>query len=139
MILIFSDWFIILSSQQGLKIVTALGFINLLINSLQATTILTEVFLKRNQYVKLLNLLVNLDWIFIKQWNICLNYEKLKRSCIRLLLIWLIEITCLIIPFIPAIIQRSSSQDIWYSSFFIPPYLFCKLNCIYSTLLIILN
>lgn len=133
--LIFSDSII---DFKAPKLRITLFIVLMLLNHLYALFVLFELFKKRNKQIKLLNFFEKLDILFKNRLNMHVDYSKLKIACHRFIIIWLCEISGVIIPDVIFYVQTKNSYTIAFFATFILPFILCKLSYAHSLMFVTL-
>lgn len=120
------------------KIRNALVITFMVLNHINAIFALLELFKKRDRQINLLNLFESLDFLFKNRLNMHINYLKLKTACHRFIIVWICEISGLIISNIIIYIQTKDNYTIAFFIMLIPHYVLCKLSYAYAVLLVTL-
>lgn len=123
-------------SRALVRVITFIVYIS--INYLHALFMLLELFCKRNEQINLWNKFETLNMLLCKHLNTHLNYEQLKNSCNKLIIVWLCEIA---IMFVTAVLFYIHNRDQYSALFFVmyaPPYILCRLSDAYLHMLLTL-
>lgn len=144
-VLVFLSFFIFMNfyivNLKGSMVYIILNVVTMILTQLHAMLVLLELYLKRNEQVNLLNLMEELNFLFVNNLKMHIDYSKMKLTVVKLIIFWIFEMT-IIIPDIIVYIQRGNIYEYnIYDSYHLiydPPYLLCKLSYLYIVTLIIL-
>lgn len=101
-----------------------------------AICVLCELFLKRYQQIKLLNLLEMLDLLYKHRLNMHVDYLELKKVGRRTLVVWICGILSLLMAEAFYYVQTGNKRIIYFVLLFTPSYAVCKLSYGYSIMLV---
>lgn len=101
-------------------------------NHVVAICVLCELFLKRQQQIKLFNMLEMLDILYRHRLNMHVNYAKLKKISRRILILWICGVLIFLISDGFYCIQTGNKRIIYFILSFTPSYAICKLSYGYS-------
>lgn len=132
--LIFNDTF--LDPTKSLYAIMLNIF--LVLSYVHATISLFERLIKRERQIKLLNLFEELDFLYQQNINMNIDYAKLKRSCHRIVLVWICEIIGFLITGILVSVQFKDNRIISYVLIFSPSFIWSKMSYAYSNMLVVL-
>lgn len=97
---------------------------------------LVEFYLNCDKQVKLLNTFEQLDLLMKQQLNMHIDYVKLKRTCHRIILVWICEICALLSTDLFSYQQTKNKYNLIYIFIFIPSYILSKLSYAYIMMLV---
>lgn len=100
---------------------------------IHAFVLLSEVFLKRNKQIVLLESFMKLEKMLKQEAFVHLDYVHVKRSCYRNFIIFFVQLIILFIAILCLYIITKSTRGFYYLLSFIPPYFVCSLS--YSQLM----
>lgn len=133
--LIFNDIFI---NHKILKMRAVLLNMFMFLNHTHALSVLLELFVKRGQQAKLLNLFGRLDLLLRQRWNMHVDCKKLKLICLQIICVWLCEIFALLTIDVLHFIQTKDTHVIFFILFFVPSYILSKLSYAYFLILVVI-
>lgn len=110
----------------------------LLLNQMHAVVAVVEMYLKREQQVKLLNLLDISDRLSRRHLNEHVDYENLKNKCRSIIVVWALELlSILLIDLVNYFLYNAGrTTQIVYLCAYLSAYLFGKLSYAYFILMI---
>lgn len=100
-----------------------------------AISVLVELFIKRKQQVKLLNMFEALDRLFQQQLNMHADYSELKRNCRRIIAIWLVIVSWFSIAQFFYYFNSGNKFALLFFSALAPSFALSKLSYLYSIFL----
>lgn len=119
------------SSKSSLT--QALLYIIVIMNYIHTMVSLVEIFFKRDRYIRMLNILLDLDDKFERELELRMNYEKLKKTYRTGILVWLFHITSLSVLNVVRYRQAGIEEITNFSVFFMPTYVFGALGYVIAT------
>lgn len=119
------------SSKSALS--QALLYIIIIMNYVHTMFALLENFFKRDRYIRMLNILLELNDKFEREFELRMNYAALKKTYRKGLLVWLFEMIALIVLNYVRFQQAGIEEITNFSVFFMPTYVFGSLSYIFAT------
>lgn len=110
----------------------------LLFNGFHALCALLELFIKRDQQLKLLSTFEHIDESFQQHLNIRVNYAQLKKNCYKIIAVWICEIGGLLFANMLVFIQKKDIFDFLYFSIYVWPFILSKLSYAYFAIFVTL-
>lgn len=132
--LIFND---ILIYHKISKMRAVLLNMFMFLNHTHALFVLLELFVKREQQAKLLNLFGRLDFLLRQRLNMHVDCKKLELICLQIICVWLCEIFALLTIDVLHFIQTQDTHVIFYVLFFVPSYILSRLSYAYFLILVV--
>lgn len=108
-----------------------------ILNLLHAMFALLELFIKRDQQLELLNTFEELDIYFRQHFNMNVNYRALKKKCLQIMIVWVCEIVCTLVPDILASIEINDVENLWSFSIFYYAHILSRLSYAYSLIFVV--
>lgn len=106
------------------------------LNQTHAMIALLELFMKSDRHIQLFNKFERLDFLFKQHFKMHVNYTTLKRSCHRIMMVWICEFSSLLIMDIITNANSKSNYDLYYALAFHPSYILSKLSYAYFLILV---
>lgn len=119
------------------SLIIAICIYSFVIVCVQTFIVLCEVYYKRNQHIKLLNIFEKLESIFNQNHRIQLDNSRLKRILRRAISFWVLETFGLLALNIVIWLKTNASDEFFFFLMYTVPQLISKLSFIFWTILVV--